>query len=715
MKSFYIFLAFLLSAYITQAQTDVEVYTTAKNYKTGKKESGVTVTVYDGASVYFTKTTGSNGQVDFKAPIGKTYKVVFSKPGMVTRFALINATKIDVEVIQGKPQVGFEVSLFEDIPNVDFSPVTNEPFAEFKSDGKNPELQFNPSDAAKHKKKIDDLIAAGEKSGKDADANYNNAIKMADALAQQKNYPAAIKKYEEALAIKPTEKYPSDQIIKLEALVQADKQKNLANEQDNAEYNNLIKAADALRDQKKYKEALAKYEDALKLKNERYAKDQISDMEDIIAKLEKEAANEEKYKAAISSGDGFMKQKSYKAAKDQYLAAQKLKPSEAYPKQKLDELEKLLNAEQEQLNKKKQYDEAITAADDLFSKQKWEEAKAKYQEALKLESAASYPAAKIKECDVKIAEIEKEKARLAQIEKLLAEGQTAFAANQLEPSKAKYQEVLKLDAENATAKAKIKEIDAKIDAEKANAEKNAAFAKLVTDGDNLAKASKPEEAISKYQEALKIKSDPSVDQKIADLNKIIAENKGKAEKKAQYDAAMTEGENLLKSNKLPEAKQKFELALSIDNTQQVPKDKIKEIDAKIDAENKNKQKKEQFDAAMQAGDALLSADKLQEAKAKYQEAQKLDESSPAPKAKIKEIDDKLAANQAAQQKIEQFNNLLKAGDDLFAAGKYAEAKVKYQDAGKLDASSAIPPQKIKQVDDALVNQADASKKERAKR
>src|SRR5690606_13525669 len=118
------------------------------------------------------------------------------------------------------------------------------------------------------------------------------------------------------------------------------------------------KAGDMLRDQKKYKEALAKYEEALKKKNEQYAKDQISDMEDIIEKLEKETANEEKYKAAISSADGFMKQKSYRAAKDQYLAAQKLKPSEAYPKQKLEELDKLLNAEQEQMNKKKQYDEA---------------------------------------------------------------------------------------------------------------------------------------------------------------------------------------------------------------------------------------------------------------------------------------------------------------------------------------------------------------------
>jgi tetratricopeptide (TPR) repeat protein len=131
-------------------------------------------------------------------------------------------------------------------------------------------------------------------------------------------------------------------------------------------------------------------------------------------------------------------------------------------------------------------------------------------------------------------------------------------------------------------------------------------------------------------------------------------------------------------------------------------------------ENQNKQKKELFDAALAAGDQLFASEKYAEAKAKYQEALALDAASTVAKTKISDVDAKLAANAAAQQKIVQFNALIKAGDDLAASGKFAEAKAKYQEAGKLDGSSPIPPQKIQQMDTELANQADVAKKKEQK-
>src|SRR5690606_27249956 len=94
-------------------------------------------------------------------------------------------------------------------------------------------------------------------------------------------------------------------------------------------------------------------------------------------------------------------------------------------------------------------------------------------------------------------------------------------------------------------------------------------------------------------------------------------------------------------------------------------------------------KKEKFDAAIKAGDDLVAQNKLKEAKAKYTEAGVIDGTSTIPPAKIKEVEDKLAAeNDAAAKKAleEKFNAAMKAGDDLASTDKLEEAKKKYEEA-----------------------------------
>src|SRR5690606_35609584 len=141
-----------------------------------------------------------------------------------------------------------------------------------------------------------------------------------------------------------------------------------------------------------------------------------------------------------------------------YTEASKLKPSEQYPKTKLAELDAKIKEQEDQENKKKLYEAAIAEGDRLFDSESWEESKAKYQEALKYESAATYPAARVKMIDEKLAELKAAKEKEEQIAKLLQEGATALAGKKYAEALEKYKGVIALDAANATATQKIPEI-----------------------------------------------------------------------------------------------------------------------------------------------------------------------------------------------------------------------------------------------------------------
>lgn len=710
MKYFLLFLIFICTSLSVSSQVMVDFDIKTKNYANNKNEAGVTVKVYEGANLLKTLTSPANGRVVFQMPAEKQYKIEVSKAGKVTRFFAVNAKGIDLELIQGagNPFVEVEVSIFDKTPNADWSYVENNSITEFKFSGTD-RLSFNQATATNMVNKIEAIMAEAEKPKFDK-AAFNKLIKEADAFAAQSKYQDAITKYEAALQMNHTDEYANKELIRMEDLLAAEKKQAALSNQADAEYNNLIKAAETLKAQKKYKEAIAKFEEAYTKKKEDYPLTQIDEIKELIYKQEREAENQKKYDDLMKAGEILVKQKSYRSARDTYEQASKLKLSETLPKTKMAELDKLIEGQQALIDKKKNYDDAIAAADQFFKDEKWAESKAKYEEAIKIESASTYPSERIKLIQIELDKIEKEKQRLAQIEKLLAEGQKALTDKQLDPAKLKYEEVLKLDAENATAKAKLTEIQGLLDAAKKNAELEANFKKLVDEGDALVKTSKWEDAVAKYDAAIKLKADPTVDAKITDAKKKLADSKNAAEKKANYDAAMLAGEKLMSEKKWDEAKAKFNEAIGFDETQTAPKEKIKLIDAELAKIADANQKKEAFDKLMKEANDLYAATKLTEAKAKVNEALVLDKMSQPAKDLLAKIDADIKAQGDAAAKKDKFDAAIKAGDDLVAQNKLKEAKAKYTEAGVIDGTSAIPPAKIKEVDDIIAAESDAAAK-----
>lgn len=100
---------------------------------------------------------------------------------------------------------------------------------------------------------------------------------------------------------------------------------------------------------------------------------------------------DKEYNNAISTADEYFKQQKFEDAKTSYLKALEFKQDEQYPTQKIIEIDEILDS---------LYQEEIIKADNLFATQQYEEAKIAYSDAGQIKPGESYPGEKISEIDM---------------------------------------------------------------------------------------------------------------------------------------------------------------------------------------------------------------------------------------------------------------------------------------------------------------------------
>lgn len=420
------------------------------------------------------------------------------------------------------------------------------------------------ADEAAAKAKAD----ADAKAKADAEAKYLAAIKKGDDAFGAKNWTTARVGYNEAVSLKPGEKYPKDQLALIEKAI-ADERANMdaaakakAEAELNAKYAAALKKGDDGFAAKTWTTAKAGYNEALALKPaEKYPKDQLALIEkaiadekanmDAAAKAKAEAELNAKYAAAIKKGDDAFAAKSYPAAKAAYNEALALKSGEKYPKDQLAAIDALLGdaasakakAEAEAKAKAEleaKYAAAIKKADGAFGKKDWTNARAGYNEALSIKSEEQYP-----------------KDKLAAIDKAIED------------------EKGKMDA---AAKAK------------AEAELNAKYAAVIKKADDAFSKKQWPAAKAAYNEALGIKhAEQYPKDQIAAINKAIAdENKAKipvvSETDLKYQAAIKRGDEDFKIKQYKEAKKDYEEALTYKGGDPYAKGKLVEIEKLLNSD-----------------------------------------------------------------------------------------------------------------------------------
>jgi tetratricopeptide (TPR) repeat protein len=432
-----------------------------------------------------------------------------------------------------------------------------------------------------------DAVRAILKERQDKQDAFDTAMSQGETLLAEDNYDAAIMQFETAIEIFPNDKLPK------EKLAEAKQKKQLYNEKV-TRFDNLMEEARQFGLRKNYESAIGKLDQALELFP--------NDVEANAKRNEYQTAKgiADQYNGIIAVADQLYENKAYKEAKNQYQSALAVVKGDAYATDMIARLDPLIAeqdaeeaariaAEQEAARLAAEAEAARLAAEAEAARIAAEQEAARLaaeaeaariaaeQEAARI--AAEQEAARLAAEEAARIAAEEEAARLAAeaeaariaaeeeaarqaalaaaeaerqatIKSMLDAADAMFSQQDYANAKVKYQEVVIFDAGNAIATAKIQEIDG-IFAQMA-AELEANYNKAMTAGNQAMSEEKFAEAITQYQSALVFKpEDPAATTQLAAATK--SENDRITALRSQYNKFIKEGDANFKTNTFDKA------------------------------------------------------------------------------------------------------------------------------------------------------------------
>jgi tetratricopeptide (TPR) repeat protein len=506
---------------------------------------------------------------------------------------------------------------------------------------------------------------------------YTQAISRADGMFKEENYTDAKAEYNKAIGIKPLEQYPKVKIEEINTIL-----KDLSTKQEL--YTNLIKGADRLFFSDEYEEAREQYRQASYLfPKEEYPIDQITMINEILGQRDT-------YIKAVTRADQLFYQQDFEAALIEFRTASALQPDEAYPKEKILEIEALLadaeidandkrkaleNYNKEQVYEveedaagvaamqviEKQYWDLIASADAAMAVKDYQKALTDYEAARKLKPGEIYAQGKI-----------------AEIKPILAD----IAAKEIAAKKAAEEAELAVKEEAAKAEA------AAIAAAEAALEKQ--YQEAITAGDLALKGNDYQQALSSYQAASSLKPQATyASDKIAEINATLAEIAAKeAAEEAEIAAKKAAEEAEIAAKK---AVEEAEIAAKAEAA--------KAEAAAIAAAEAALEK--QYQEAIAAGDLALKGNDYQQALSSYQAAASLKPQATYASEKILEVNT-IIAEQVKQLELEQqYIKIIATADQYLETNNYEEARAAYKAAGELKPGESYPGKQILQIDHTL--------------
>lgn len=569
-------------------------------------------------------------------------------------------------------------------------------------------LTVKPADptATAQLAKIDEIIKKKQEeqdAAQKKEADYQKAMKDGEALFTQKNYEGAKQKFNEALGIKPND---APALAKID-LCNKEMEKMAADAKMNEDYNRAMTEAKALFDQKKYAEAKQKYQEALNVKPlEQEPKTKIAEIEKLIQDQEKLAQQEKDYQNFMTEGDQLTGIKDYMAAIDRYNKALGIKPGDPSATQKIAEINKILDEQKKQAEQEKKFSDYMAKADQAFNAKDYTNAKLNYQEAFKIKADPAITE-KIKAIDDIIAKNQSESERQAKYDAAMKEADALYKANNLEAALAKYKEASVIKDNETAPKQKISEIETKLAAQKQQAEQDQKFKDFVAAGDAAFTAKDYQKALASYQEALKIKTDPTISQKVGQLNTLIAEQTQNQQTEERYKAKIDQADAAYNSKGWETAREFYREALMIKPNDTYATSRISDIEKQMQAETDQEVEKN-YQKIITKADALKGEERFDEAISYYQNALNLKPTDEYPKKQIEEIkriQNERANQKANQEKLEaEYTALIKEADMAFNTQNWTVALAKYKEALLKKPNETHPQSRIAEINEKINSQ-----------
>jgi tetratricopeptide (TPR) repeat protein len=568
-------------------------------------------------------------------------------------------------------------------------------------------LNIKPSE--KYPKEIAEIEGIAFAAQKASEDQYRAIVINADRLLTAKNYNEAKAEYNKALSIRPTDEYPQKRIVEIDNYFAGLAAAKVKDEQ----YNAVIEKADKFFLEKTYDLSKTEYQNALVIKPlEGYPKTRIAEIDQLVAELAKKKSLDDQYSGLIAEADKQLDEKSYQAAKTGYQSALKLKPDQQYPKDKITEIDNVLAEFARQKGLEDQYTSAIAKADKLFTDKLLDQSKAEYIIAANLKPIETYPKEKIAEIDKLLADAAALKALDEKYQAMIVNADKLLSAQNYSNAKTEYSNASLIKPGEQYPKDKIAEID-KIFASLADAKaKDEQYRTTIEKADLLLAAKTYDQAKTEYQNALLIKPGENYPKtKVAEIDQILAEIAKQKSLDDQYSGLITEADKQLAEQSYLAAKTGYESALKIKPDKQYPKDKITEIDNALAVIADQKALDDQYNAAIAKADKSFTDKMLDQSKAEYITAGNLKPNENYPKQKIAEID-KLLADAAAQKALdEKYQAMIINADKLLSAKTYDQAKTEYSNASILKPGEQYPKDKIAEIDQAIAAIAEAKSKD----
>jgi len=544
----------------------------------GDKLTGAIVTLFKNGQQIQQIVTTSNGRFGFELPANAEYVISITKPGYVTKKFKINTANVpaDRAEVGGFNPFEPDVTLFEmpTTPEVSkrVEAILAQPIAVYQYIPGEKNFNYDEKYTEAVQAKLAELAQLQKQAEKEAadkvknaaleaqkqleiDKKYKAAIAKGDASLASKDYASAKAGYNEALGIKPGEAYPKTKLAEMDQLIaNAGKQKEI-----DEKYQAAIAKGDAAFGAKDYAAAKTAYTEASGIKSsEAYPKTKIAEIDQLLANAGKQKEIDAKYQVAIAKGDGAFGTKDYASAKTAYIEASGVKPSEAYPKTKLAEIDKLLADAGKQKELDAKYQAAIAKGDGAFGTKDYSSAKTAYTEASGIKSSEAYPKTKIAEIDKLLAGAEAEKQKELQYKNAITKADAAFASKDYAGAKSSYTEASGVKPGEAYPKTKIAEIDKLLAGMSKAGELEKQYKDLITKADNSFAQKDYTSARSSYSDASSLKSTEQYPKtKIAEIDKLLAaqaEGNKQKEIDAKYQAAITKGDNAFASKDYSAAK-----------------------------------------------------------------------------------------------------------------------------------------------------------------
>ncbi len=508
-------------------------------------------------------------------------------------------------------------------------------------------------------------------ANKSKDEQYQKLIGDADQLYSSGSLEKAITTYNQALALKSQEKYPSDQIVKINKQIEEQKAKQAA-------YDLQIAEGDKLLGEVKYEQALTRYREALAiLPDEKYPQEKIAGINSVLEQLK---SLEENYTKNISQGDQNFNANELENALSFYRQAKALKPEEKYPQEQIVIIEKKIG-ELSALNAN--YQEIINGADQKFNAAAYDESINLYQSALKLKPGEAYPTEQITKAQKELASL-RQKEESYNLSISLADKQ--MQSNELEEALKNYEKAVEIKPGSSYPQEQITKINATLSA---NRSKDEQYQKLITDADQLTQSGSLEKAVATYNQALAIKSQEKypADQ-IIKINKQIEDLKAK---QAAYDLFLADGDKLSGEAKYEQALTKYQQALLIMPDEKVVQEKINSINNILE---QRKSLEENYTRNISEGDKALNSGNLEVAIGFYKDAVSLKPAEKYPKEKVSLIEKELAEQRSNDENYQQ---VIADADRLYNSGGLDAATLKYREAADLKPAEIYPQDQIKMI------------------